>query len=264
MALLAVAAISFNACSKDDNQNNDDNNGHGGNTRLVSEITVYYGGGGHDIYNFEYDNQGRITKIMYNDGGGDLVFSYSSRSVNIKLVDSDGYDGIYFTGILNEQGNIVSLFEDDHDGNSYEYIMSYDKNGYLSSWRYSDDDYEKEEYLTWENGDLVQINLSELEQNPEWGEDDEYYDEAYFEYTDYPAKLNIDIVYGLCLSNDFGDTPWFFGAFGLLGRTSSHLIKSWDNCEFSYELDDDGSPIKVVCNNSRYPSDGEIYIIRYK
>ena len=84
-----------------------------------------------------------------------------------------------------------------------------------------------------------------------------------YEYTNYPAKQNIDIfafVYGYCHVDD----PEFIGAAGLVGRKSAHLIKSVavdENISFGYELDGNGNPTKVTMS-SEYET--TIYKVLYK
>lgn len=228
-------AVSFSACS------DDDENGGGSNTSIVSQIIQQDEDGETLVWEFDYDNQGRITKISSDDFT--TLFSYVAGKVEI-TERYDGEDYVY-SATLNGQGYIATL--NDIDGSTSNY--SYDKNGYLSKLIWGDDG---DLQCTWNNGDLIKEHRT--------GSDPMDYN---YEYTNYPAKQNIDIfafVYGYCHVDD----PEFIGAAGLVGRKSAHLIKSVtvdENISFGYELDGNGNPTKVTMS-SEYET--TIYKILYK
>lgn len=229
------AAVSFSACS------DDDENGGGSHTSIVSQIIQQDEDGGTLVWEFGYDNQGRITKISSDDFIS--LFSYAAGEVEI-TERYDGEDYVY-SATLNGQGYIATL--NDIDGSTSNY--SYDQNGYLSKLTWGDDG---DLQCIWNKGDLIKEHRT--------GSDPMDYN---YEYTNYPAKQNIDIfafVYGYCHVDD----PEFIGAVGLVGRKSAHLIKSATidgNISFSYELDGNGNPIEVTMS-SEYET--TTYKILYK
>ncbi|WP_195976209.1 DUF4595 domain-containing protein [Alistipes onderdonkii] len=218
-------AVSFSACS------DDDENEGGSNTSIVSQIIQQDEDGETLVWKFDYDNQGRIAKISSDDFT--TLFSYTVGEVEI-TERYDGEDYVY-SATLNGQGYIATL--NDIDGNTSNY--SYDKNGYLSKLTWGDDG---ELQCTWNNGDLINEHRT--------GSDPMNYN---YEYTNYPAKQNIDIfafVYGYCHVDD----PEYLGVGDLLGKKSTHLIKSSTSqaeahVSFSYELDANGNPTKVTMSS---------------
>lgn len=230
-------AVSFSACS------DDDENGGGSNTSIVSQIIQQNEGSEPFVWKFEYDAQGRIAKIYSDDFS--TLFSYATGRVEI-TERYDGEDYIY-SATLNGQGYIVTL--NDIDGSTSNY--SYDKNGYLSKLTWGDDGNLQ---CTWNNGNLVNEHRT--------GSDPMEYN---YEYTNYPAKQNIDIfafVYGYCHVDD----PEYLGVGGLLGKKNAHLIKSSTSqseahVTFSYELDGNGNPTKVTKTSE---SETTTYKILYK
>lgn len=233
MALFATTA--FVACSKDDE------NGEGYNTSIVNRIIQQNEDGTTLIWEFDYDNQGRITKISSDDFTS--LFSYATGEVEI-TERYDGKDYVY-SATLNGQGYIATL--NDIDGSTSYY--SYDKNGYLSTLTWGDDGNLQ---CIWNNGDLILEHVT--------GSDPRDFT---YEYTNYPAKQNIDIfafVYGYCHVDD----PVFIGAVGLVGRKNAHLIKSADSYisfSYEYELDGNGNPTKVIMSSER---ETKTYKILYK
>lgn len=216
------AAVSFSACS------DDDENGGGSHTSIVSQIIQQDEDGTSLIWKFDYDNQGRVVQMTYGDEY--TKFTYSEG----KVIITECYMGenFVYNALLNGQGYITTLTDTDGSISNY----SYDKNGYLSILTWGDDGNLQ---CSWNNGDLINEHRT--------GSDPMDYN---YEYTNYPAKQNIDIfafMYGYCHVDD----PEFIGAVGLVGRKSAHLIKSFasqdgGNMSFTYELDGNGNPTKVT------------------
>ena len=236
------AVVPFLACS------DDDDNGGGSHASIVSQIIYQNEDGETVIWKFDYDNQGHITKI-YSDYSTTL-FSYAAGKVEI-TESYDGEDYVY-SATLNGQGYIATLSED--DGNISYY--SYDKNGYVSRLTWNDADHDVQ--CTWSNGDLIHERVT--------GDDPI---DCNYEYTNYPAKQNIDI-YAFTCGYCHVDDPEFIGAAGLVGRKNAHLIKSdtsseGDYMSFSYELDSNGNPTKVT-ETYKYGTEyrTRIYKILYK
>ena len=132
------AAVSFSACS------DDDENGGDSNTSIVSQIIQQDEDGETLVWKFDYDNQGRITKISSDDFT--TRFSYAAGEIEI-TERYDGEDYVY-SSTLNWHWYIATL--NDIEGITSNY--SYDKNGYLSKLTWGDDG---DLQCTWNNGDLI-------------------------------------------------------------------------------------------------------------
>ena len=240
------AVVPFLACS------DDDDNGGGSHASIVSQIIYQNEDGETWIHKFDYDNQDRVTRITFDNGYTEFI--YSGNKVTI----TEHYEGenyIYhetYHATLNEQGYIATLSEDDGSISYY----SYDKNGYVSRLTWNDADHDVQ--CTWSNGDLIHERVT--------GDDPI---DCNYEYTNYPAKQNIDI-YAFACGYCHVDDPEFIGAAGLVGRKNAHLIKSdtsseGDYMSFSYELDSNGNPTKVT-ETLEYETEyrTRIYKILYK
>ena len=249
IAAALFTAISFNACTNDDHENGGGSSG----IRLVSQIIYQNENGKTNIHKFDYDNQDRVTRITSDNGYTE--FTYSGNKVTIiehyEWVNNDIYHETYHA-TLNEQGYIETLSEDDGSISYY----SYDKNGYVSRLTWNDADHDVQ--CTWSNGDLIHERIT--------GDDPI---DCNYEYTDYPAKQNIDI-YAFTCGYCHVDDPELIGAVGLVGRKNAHLIKSdtsseGDYTSFSYELDSNGNPTKVT-ETYEYETEyrTRIYKILYK
>lgn len=233
------AAILFNACT------NDEDNGGGSHASMVSQIIEQDEDGRTWIWNFDYDNQGRVTKITF-DGEYTTEFTYSGNKVTI-IKDGD----LFFQATLNKQGYIATLLNIECTDNYF-----YDEDGYVSKLTCSNADADMQ--CIWNNGDLV--NERRTGDNPR---------DYTYEYTDYPAKQNIDI-YAFIWGYGHAYDPSCIGAVGLVGRKNAHLIKKGygaeGNASYDYELDDHGNPTKVteIFNLSIMTSRTRIYKILYK
>lgn len=240
------AVVPFLACS------DDDDNGGGSHASIVSQIIYQNEDGETWIHKFDYDNQDRVTRITSDNGYTEFI--YSGNKVTI----TEHYEGenyIYhetYHATLNEQGYIATLSEDDGSISYY----SYDKNGHISRLTWNDADHDVQ--CTWSNGDLIHECIT--------GDDPI---DCNYEYTNYPAKQNIDI-YAFACGYCHVDDPELIGAAGLVGRKNTHLIKSGTSSEgdytsFSYELDSNGNPTKVT-ETYKYGTEyrTRIYKILYK
>jgi hypothetical protein len=113
---LLAAGIIFSGCKKDK-----DKNGNGEEVYLVTEISVVneYGDSG---MMFEYDNQNRITKIIYNerDYTYTQTLNYNSAGDLYQSIDDDGY-----IVTITRNGNIITIVESDSYG---EYSKTFELN----------------------------------------------------------------------------------------------------------------------------------------
>ncbi len=93
LLMLSLAALTFNACNKDDN--GDGNETYTG--KLIKTIDLNEEG----VYTFTYDNQQRLTKVVSEWDGerSEIYYTYSSNRIvaawddcdYIYHLDADGY-----------------------------------------------------------------------------------------------------------------------------------------------------------------------------
>jgi len=220
-AAALFAAVSFAACSDDDDENAG-SGGAGGNGRpsyYVSQIDFgdpYY----NHVFNYEYDGQNRLIKIIEDEGKGNITTFYYVTN-HVKCVCSDSsYNRSFF---LNDKGYV----QKEGDYATFEY----DSDGYLLKMKYSDDDII---CYTWKDGDMIEYGRDGVRN-------------IKFTYYDDINKINFDPSQIFMFGDDmFLDTivPYF------AGRKSKHLLKSITDesvdATFEYELDTKGRPTTIL------------------
>lgn len=144
ITILFAFNLIFNACDKDnDNAENSSN-------PLLSSVSYYYNGQSEGTETYQYDKQGRLIKMTYDDGEYSLI-EYSASTVTVKDYE-DGELGYTVILNLNSKGQCVSQ-DEDGDLTAYEY----DSNGYRKSSVYESDDYIYTETFTVSGGNYVTI-----------------------------------------------------------------------------------------------------------
>ena len=232
MALLAVIlSVGFTACSDDDDSGQQGNGNNGLKLSSYTFIEHEDGDGGYYGYEFEYDEQGRVSKAVYSDE------DYSDRTTveyngnSIIATNSDGHKDVC---TLNSKGQIENSVCTSY-GYTSTYQYTYDGNGYLTNiYRVEeDDDYR----FTWENGNLVKAEM--------------YGTITTIEYTDIPSSKGGQALFFL---NDVTldidcDILHILGNFGYMGKVPQNMPASMtytdkygdtDLTEFSYETGKDG------------------------
>jgi len=213
LLVLPLMVLVFNSCNKDDDGGNSTRT-----TKLVKQIVWLDEEG--TSYSFEYDNKGRITKMIYVEQGDNpyiLTYEYNTNSIIAK----EG-NNIVITYTLNSEGYVI---QEEESYSSDRYITQYSySNGYLSKTT--------EQYYyngnpsstnvtnyTWENGNMIKEESGE-------------YHIIHYTYTDKENKMNINIY-------DMGDYIRF------KGMTSKNYIESERSNDqqklyYSYVFDEDG------------------------
>lgn len=225
-----MAAVAFSSCSKDEENEGEDGN----KISIVNQIIQQDDDGRIITWEFDYDAQNRITKTTCENkkesiGEYDIeqmLFSYSAGKVTVTQPQEYG-DNIY-NATLNGQGYIETLKLRD--------ILStkhfYDANGYLTktTWESNDESYTLQS--SWNNGNLVREN------------------NVTYEYNNMRNRMNIDIYALLFLYPHVIDNPEIIYAVGLIGEKSKNLMtKQIDGnhyCNFTYEMNANGDPVKIT------------------
>lgn len=259
-AAAMMLAVSFNACTNEDNGDNDGNNvenggdNNGGNNNngdngdntganpdvaLVRKIVVNYSDEESYSYDLKYDSQNRIIKY------GSNTLSYEGNKM---YFGEDSYETDYISE-LNADGYIVSMTATDSD----QYLMThtYD-NGYLIKCVDKYSDYTATFTYEWQNGNIA--TLTTEEDDEEW--------KCKFTYGTFdnpPINLNISYI-----TLDNGCKPWF-GLLGFYGRQNAKLPVRIDYEDYStilsYEFNDDGTVSKIVEHYDDY--DDIVYELYY-
>lgn len=237
MAFFAmVMSIGFVACSSDD----DDNNGGGSISsgkklvRISCEYKKTINFSAYETINFTYGEDGKLARASKNDNGNSVYYIDLDWSGNtITLTTHARWDENPCTITL-DNGKISKTT----DGNeTYKAIYS---GNYLSKIIASDIN----EY-TWENGNIVKYKYVN-------NEGDHYYTCTY--YTDMPNKHSVFDVDALgfddALLAEHGKLL-IMAHPTLLGLSNKNLLKSFTDNDgytryYTYELDNDGYPIKIT------------------
>ncbi len=131
------AAVSFSACS------DDDDNGHVSDKPvLVKQYIVTEVGEYTETYNIEYDSQNRISRIYTKRSSSEKEYSFSYEGNMLTVTDTetdydynDNGDPYIYTTItkceLNKDGYIEKAIDTYYDNGDYT-LFSY-KDGYLQS-----------------------------------------------------------------------------------------------------------------------------------
>ncbi|MDL2282901.1 hypothetical protein LJB94_00110 [Odoribacter sp. OttesenSCG-928-G04] len=250
--LLMMFAALFIGCSSSDSDddNNDNNNGNTpGSKKRVSEINIVYSDPEDDYsYNFFYDKNGAVEKIIETGTDGPelttdtYTFKRSGNTLNVSFEWKGEYTSTKktstiqadFTCPLNKDGYATEVkyeYTDEdgylcefHDGISY--TNGYVTKMYAESWYDGDEDGGNGEYeFIWKDGNLTKTGFDESES---------------MIYSTIENKSGIDLFLsfnGLCLH-------WA----GYMGKSNKNLIESWTENDwreggtyyFEYEFDKDG------------------------
>lgn len=162
MLLVACVAMVFVSCSKDDEDNGTLLGGNKG--RLVSRIIDTEDSGIYFDYTYEYDKQGRLTKVFtstneHKNSDYTIIYTYTNNIVTAQNYDAKGkLDEVVITE-LNDKGYISSektYNQKDNNGNidmtklRYTSFYHYDSNNQLiresGSSNYT---------FTWNNGNII-------------------------------------------------------------------------------------------------------------
>ncbi len=229
---LPLVALSFNACSKDGD------NGNGtGSGKLIKTVDW---DNGDSVYEFTYDSQERLSKIVieYDNKRDEVHYTYLDNHIIadwgsgdiIRTLDADGY--------------LIKKEWERSDGYS---SFSY-SNGYLTQ-RTSSTSNEIVTY-TWDDGNLIRRDHNAADER-----------DTTFTYNDVENKLNLSI-FEVLGSNPFeaGEHIKFKGASPKNYPISESYESSYYGgnsrlfSSMTYEYDADGYPTEIICF---YPEDNK-------
>lgn len=219
--MLLLATV-FVACSDDDDDDN--GNGNGGKQKLVSKLVDDYGNGETCTTTFEYDSEGKMTKVVETYKGGEddgRVITTKFKKEGTKLVatwgtnDENGDESCTFECELNDKGLVTKAVGVGSE--KYESI-DYNENNQLVSTTGS------KFSCKWLNGNITSL---------------ENYGTTTYTYTEYENKTNYDFNWQLIQvwEYDFVETSYF-------GVKSKNLIASvtegGERYTYEYTFDKDG------------------------
>lgn len=226
-----LTAFLIGSCSKDDSDNG---NTTDNNVKLVRQIK-YTNGYKHSgtsslqTISYEYDSQNRITKcssLLHSDYLYNFI--YEGNSLIIESEDKS----YQYQCKLNSDGYITELIDVKYE----EKVNFTYNNGYLIYGELFSDQRTKTYKQSWQDGNITHI-------------DDGY--EITFSYSPHKnVPINLDLIY---LTDDYG-FPYgdYFGFLGFFGRQNNYLparSDDFDDANFVYEFNEDGTVAKVIYGN---------------
>ncbi len=200
---------------------------------LITELKAYYEQSPDEgsVATLAYDEERRLVELneRSTEGGSvyedRMTFEYGDGEVEVVFYNDEGYT---MKAFLNEEGRAYRVEE---WGGKYVTELEYDAEGHLvrmenvtnGNW---------EEYV-WEDG-----NMTEYHYGDENGEESVW---TYTYYEDLENLGNFDFL--------FGTRVGWCGELmvaGLTGVQSRNLVKTEDECDYTYETDDAGRAVKAV------------------
>ena len=231
IAILAVAALSFSACNKENKEE----------PKIQKRLTMC--GDQWDKYAFTYGADGKVTLVNRNEGERTWTFTWAGNVGTAKYVKEG-----------EEQGNWVFTL----GGNGYlttwanewgdTWGFSYDAEGYLTKIVRTDKDNAVKANCTWENGDLKKWSRM-TDDGEQW------------KIQSFLADENVAGIFAD--ATDKADVARWIFELGMCGKPSKHLLDqaAWEGSEaiavHTYEKDADGFVTKV--NKVYDGGDPEIY-----
>lgn len=222
--IMALTAIGFSSCSKEDEpETGEQPTEDAGGRRLVSKLEYSSPEDGDWVVRFFYNKDGSLQKVTNDvDELREVTLTRTGNELNLKLDYEDGVDKIICA--LNKDGYVTSCLYEDEDRYTYEY-----QNGFLSRARFSNS---LQPDVTWQDGDIVKVVINDFTTR--------------CTYINRENKMNLDL-FDLTYSDLFDDFELSMTS-GYWGKRNKHLLKkvetvySWgkDLHEFSYDFDSEG------------------------
>ena len=254
IALLAVAAVAFTACNK---ENKDEN-------KVVKRLTQC--GDKWDVYYFTYNEDGKLSEVKRNlqEGGTyerTWTFKWEGNVGTAKYV-KDGEEKGDWTFTLGSNGFLSSWSNEWGD----TWGFTYDKDNYLTNIKRTDKNPMLEKAnCVWQDGNLVKWSRFNEKKDADGnkvkdGDGNQVYEEQ-FKIQSFLADENVGGIFADA-SDKAGVDRWIFEV-GFCGKASKNLLDqaAWEGSEsiavHTYEKDADGFVTKV---NKVYGNDDpEIY-----
>ena len=233
MAIVAVImSVNFTACSDDDDE------GEGNNGTSKKFISATYESG--DASSFEYDNQGRITKEVWDEyelRQEITEFTYEANRIIATAYDissSSSADEKWITNYELKDGIIASKVEYNPEGEAIVNVKyNYDSSKQLVSIEYSNSYNTNSEKLVkfiWQNGNITSMF------------DD---DATELSYTSLPYQFLGEATN--VFDPDLINNTLF--AQGFYGKCLTNLVKTergYDHYDYIYTTDEEGYVTKVI------------------
>lgn len=229
--LLMGAAVMMSCEKKNDNGNQPE--GPKGPQFRVKTFSLV-GDGWADVYQYTYDNEGRVTRV-FREEGKDYEFAYEGNKITVKN------SGARFVEMeLNAEGYVAKMTDEWDDVREY----AYDAKGHMTSIKKNG---EVVSEITWESECLVTWTRN---RDGEWQTKNHT-------YTGTPNTNNIFNIH----SEATDPSRWLYET-GLFGKPSVYLCESsqWAHSDtastYTYDTDDNGCVIK---ENKNYGGEMEYY-----
>jgi len=253
--LIFAGIISLLSCSKDEN-NSDSPNGRG---CVVKSITGT--GGDYDKINFEYDDEGRVIKIVDYLSDTKLIittttYTYGMDEIKVKSTSNNNDKERIDIYLFNDNRVFRSISD-----NGFVRTYEYDNNGYLSSIRWSSDDTNYDTNIAYKDG-----NIS-LVQSPGYGS----YLATYNDSPRLPYTESLTGAFSEWLFFGIDDaTLYEQGYFGKLTKNQIVSLTHDDSYKFSFTYKNDNkgkinsvSKILEYPKNAGYGNERESYDFNY-
>lgn len=252
MAFFAmVMSIGFVACSSDD----DDNNGGGSITSGKKLVRISYDSG-HETINFIYGEDGKLIRASKNYNGNSKYIDLDWSGNTITLTSHESWHENTETCTITLDNGKISKTTDGHE--TYKAIYS---GNYLS--QIIGGDINK---YTWENGNIVKYKSDS---------EGEIYNYTCTYYTDMPNKHSVFDVDALYFDEVISAEYSYLLIMAhptLLGLSNKNLLKSVTGNDgytlyYTYELDNDGYPIKITeteKNNQHDTGRTDVYTLTWE
>ena len=258
---MLCAMMCFTACSDDDDNNgggNGDGAGDGGSgvevevRKLVRVEEQGEGESVKDITLFEYDSEGRLSKITEtDDAGGDEIVREVTYSDGRVTVAGKHSEDVY---VLNGEGDVESLT---YEGEDWREVYAYSYlDGYLSQMVYAYYEYVDGEWVKEEPEEVTEYVVADSNLSKCVSPYGSMESERTVEASSTLNNMNIDYLYAQWLGN--GD-EFLLCIAGKRYRNLPASITSGGNVmTFEYEVDGDGYVTEVVGKNG-----SQIYTYRF-
>ena len=252
---MLCAMACFTACSDDEGnggEGNGDGAGDGGSgvevevRKLVRVEEQGEGESVKDITLFEYDSEGRLSKITEtDDAGGDEIVREVVYSDGRVTVAGKHSEDVY---VLNGDGYVQTLsydYEEDREDCTYTY-----SNGYLSRITYTYYRNEDGEWVKEEDSDTEEYVVSDGNLSKVFSNDYNEEFEVTVEMSSTPNNMNIDYLYDQWLGSE---NEFLLCIAGKRYRNLPARVTDGDDVTtYEYTVDGDGYVTKAVEKYGNY------------
>lgn len=265
IGIIAIAGMSVVSCSNDDKNGPDG----GGNSQgvVVDPSNVFAAGVPRQVGEMAVisGSNGLITAMENAVDGVKITFSYPSmsraESYDVVMTVEDDEDKNVFNLLLNESGFAKYCQQIESDGNVEEWWFEYNTDGQLMKMTRSEGDNEIHE-ISYENGNIVKV--SEIHSDHD-GDNDWRISYGSSMLENKGCIMLFDETFGI----DMDEMEYAYFA-GLLGKATWNLpieridLEDGDNGTYTWTLDNNGMPTKLISVDSGDGWSDEPQIIEFK